>query len=165
MVEADHWEDDPPDDVLREVAADEHRAWEQTLPCDEHGEPVFPNPHGAQGLPDGWVVRSQTVTPARENPDTDWLLVRRDAGGWLLVNHDEPLSRTSLRGGAITIGGIYEKVHRPSDPQPRGVYSILAGWLRTLIVDAYDPADEIEAAARVMVALGGPVTVTPRTLA
>lgn len=163
-VDADIREDDPPDDVLKGVASDELTGWGRGLSHDDQDEPIFPDPHTEQGLPDGWGIHAEMATQF-DSLDTDWLLVRRATGGWLLVRHERDLSRTALRGAAVALGGLYADVQRVASPNLHGVYPTLAGWLRALIVDAYDPSDEIEVAARVMVALGGPVIVTPKALA
>lgn len=86
-------------------------------------------------------------------------LVRRETGGWALVSHTQSATpRTMIYDRATTLHGLYEAYRAQEDNEA------VTRWLGHILASYYDPTDEAEAAAQVIVALGGEATLEPRAL-
>lgn len=127
---------------------------------------IYPPPWKTGGLADGWTHHTRL-------PDyTDGLdmhLARRDTGGWILLTHRQSSQVTEMFDVALTLVGLHEQMRALVVGLRRDrVASRTAGravdWLACVLVALYDPDIAEEAAARVVLALGGPAAVEPRAV-
>lgn len=115
--------------------------------------------------PAGWevVAVSEEYTPGHR-----MVLTRRLSGGWMLVGHRRGCG-IALEQGRETVADllavtdqIVESFKDKPSVHPTLVFG--ARWLRSVVCSFYDPADPVEAAEAVLVAMGGPVSLIPRAL-
>lgn len=152
--------------VLEEAILVEQAAWKALLdPRDPQdvcpqSPRAFPAPGATHGLPRGWTV---VAVLAGYQADTDLYLVRRTAGGWMLLRHESDLERTQMFWLDESLGHLYQ--HLCEELATRSPASTrltpIADWLHQVLMSMYDQDDEVEAGEQLLFALGANLTYLP----
>lgn len=147
------------DHALLQDMGREFADWVQALPMrsDDRASRWFPHAGAPNWLPPGWSEHARLDGYA---PACDMYLLRRDAGGWALVLHyiDE-WPRAQLYDSSATLRCLYATYRDQTTTRP--TREPLTLWLGRTLTGLYDPAIEAEAAAQVIVALGGDAPCEP----
>lgn len=150
------------------LAGQEWADWEFELPYDPDDSRyrLYPDLTADGCVPPGWVVDSTVALPDLsvdlalcQHPEQFWVIVRRDRAK-VAANAYSRLHWIDLTVEA-TYNGVREDGIDSGDQ--RAMDKAVEAWLRGLLVERYDQSDEAEAAARTIVALGGPATLPSRT--
>lgn len=153
-------------EVIDRAVGREHRDWERGLmsavgavrwedtPC--------PDPDAPGGLPEGWRIASSLVVV--ENALSLWL-IRRDQGGWMIVQHNSRAENTTMRWTDRTLATLYASVVAVTNAGegPRDELLLIADWLTGVLLDMFDVNDPDEVAMRTMFVLGAPLVTPPRS--
>lgn len=147
----------------------EFSVWQDTLPRTQVGPVqvhryVFPDP--ATSLPDGWTHHARL---AEYVEGQDVHLVRRGVGPWILLTHTLATRHVEMFDVSSTLSGLYEQMRdlRAELIRDRVLVSSVARmvtWLGDELSSRYDPNVEAEAAAQVILALGGPAVAEPQSI-
>lgn len=124
---------------------------------------IYPPPTDAGGLPDGWAHHARL---ADYTDGLDMHLARRTVGGWVLLTHRRRSQVTEMFDVALTLVGLHAQMRAlvvglRRDRVASGAAGRVVDWLAGVLVALYDPTIAEEAAARVVLALGGPARVEP----
>lgn len=147
----------------------EFSAWQDTLPRTQVGPVqvhryVFPDPSDA--LPNGWTHHARL---AEYVEGQDVHLVRRGGDGdWILLTHTLATRHVEMFDVSNTLSGLHEQMRdlRTELIRDRVLVSSVARmvtWLGDELSSRYDPSIETEAAAQVILALGGPAVIEPQS--
>lgn len=161
--------------ILRATLKAEFSAW-RDLPRRPRPEGLFPPLDHEGGLPAGWQV--QVEAPLEQV--NSWsvapsvALVRREAGGWLIVNHLVHPKTSDRAGGTETLFGqgeptlsdLYALICAAADTTRDHYWAApIEEMMRAFIAEHYNLDDPTEAAEATLVALGGRPQLMPTALA
>lgn len=116
--------------------------------------------NGLAGLPEGWHACAERLLPDPATPTRTVDLIRRDAGGWIILHcytteqREDPI----VVGTATTLVALNRSI---IDNTNTSFGTQVRTWLRESILSLYDPSVEADAIARVLVALGAEIDVEP----
>lgn len=122
---------------------------------------AHPHPDAPKGLPAGWDSVATHATDHATADEVVWCLVRRQAGGWLLVSHHSRAQHTELVVAQESIGDLYAVTVRGRDRID--FHAEVVDWLKVVISAMFDPNDPAEAAEQVLFALSDQIRTPPRS--
>lgn len=150
------------------LAGHEWADWEFELPYDpDDGRyRLYPALDADDCVPPRWVVDATVALP---DLSVDFALCRHPEQFWVIVRRDRAKvaanAYSRMHWVDLTLSAIYNGVREDGidSGDQREMDRAVETWLRTLLVERYDHNDADEAAARTIVALGGPAALSPRT--
>lgn len=142
------------DEVDRDRIDAEFDEWRRTLPRRLTNTAICPKPTEPDGLPPGWTL----VGHMAQNEFVTIHLVRDAYSDWFVLAHTVDMQHTKMVAWSTRVTGLYEQSRTESTAGLR----FLTDWLGREVAALYDSTVEVEAAARVVVALGGPAAIEPR---